>query len=519
MPEYLHPGVYVQEESSGAKPIEAAGTSTCCFVGEAKRGRPNYPTFVTSWTDFQRRFGGIDKKKMMPLAVRQFFENGGSRAYVVRVLPSNAVAAKLAVGPVKIEAIGAGEWGKHLAVTIQKHQITDKVPQPDGTSKECTEIRWHWAVYLRNSEDEPYFEVESWSSLGGSESADRFYAAIINRDSTYIRIRPDDGNYAVPTGGTPDPTPPSTTLPPQALQDGTDGSDEGPTTENYGTALSSLDRINDASLLCVPGAKAEIVNKALGYVETRKLKDLFYIVDPPQTNDSDPIQAIADIKTFLNQTLTTKSSYGGLYFPWVLVADPYSNVSGATQLVPPSGMLAGLYARTDNSRGVWKAPAGVEASLLGVVGLPVNVTDADQDALNPIGINCIRQFPAAGIVVWGARTLSTQSNPEYRYIPVRRTAIFLEVSLFRGTQWVVFEPNDEPLWSSIRFNLNAFMLTQYRAGAFQGAKPSDAYVVKCDAENNVQATIDAGQVHILVAFAPLKPAEFVILHIQQKRKE
>jgi hypothetical protein len=168
---------------------------------------------------------------------------------------------------------------------------------------------------------------------------------------------------------------------------------------------------------------------------------------------------------------------------------------------------------------VWKAPAGTEAVLLGTVGVAAGVTDSDQDALNPIGINCIRAFPASGIVVWGSRTLATQSNPEYRYVPIRRMASFLKKSLFRGTQWVVFEPNDEPLWSAIRFNINAFMLTQFRSGAFQGGKPADAFFVKCDGENNIQATIDAGQVHILVAFAPLKPAEFVIIHIQQVRKE
>src|SRR5262249_34555309 len=158
-------------------------------------------------------------------------------------------------------------------------------------------------------------------------------------------------------------------------------------------------------------------------------------------------------------------------FPWLEISDPYSTVSGATRYAPPSGMIAGLYARTDDTRGVWKAPAGTEATMNGAVGVAAMVTDSDQDTLNPIGVNCIRQFAASGIVCWGARTLATTVKPEERYVPVRRMTIFLKVSLFRGTQWVVFEPNDAPLWNAIVFNVNAFMLTQFRAGAFQGSKP------------------------------------------------
>jgi hypothetical protein len=255
---------------------------------------------------------------------------------------------------------------------------------------------------------------------------------------------------------------------------------------------------------------------------------MFYIMDPPRNEQADAgfgprdertsAQQIEAI-TSICQTFSPKDTYTGLYFPWVTIPDPYSKVSGATRYAPPSGMLAGLFARTDNTRGVWKAPAGTEASMLGAVGLAAEVSDQDQDTLNPIGVNCIRQFAASGIVSWGARTLGTLSNPEYRYVPVRRMANFLKVSLFRGTQWVVFEPNDEPLWTAIRFNLNAFMGSLYRAGAFQGSKPEEAFFVKCDKDNNTQATIDQGQVHIMVGFAPLKPAEFVIITLQQIIKQ
>ncbi len=184
--------------------------------------------------------------------------------------------------------------------------------------------------------------------------------------------------------------------------------------------------------------------------------------------------------------------------------------------VPPSGFVTGIYARTDARRGVWKAPAGTETTLGGAIGLTKVLTDPEQDTLNPVGVNCIRAFPAAGIVLWGARTLATRSDPEYRYIPIRRLAIFMEKSIANGIQWAVFEPNDEDLWASLRLNIGAFMLNLFRAGAFQGQTPSQAFFVKCDSQTNPQAQVDAGIVSIVVGFAPLRPAEFVVLTISQK---
>jgi uncharacterized protein len=185
--------------------------------------------------------------------------------------------------------------------------------------------------------------------------------------------------------------------------------------------------------------------------------------------------------------------------------------------VAPSGTVAGVWARTDASRGVWKAPAGTEATLAGVQSLGYRLTDAENGVLNPLAINCLRTFPIYGPVTWGARTLygADQMADEYKYIPIRRLALFLEESLFRGTQWVVFEPNDAPLWSQIRLNVGAFMQTLFLQGAFQGKSPQDAYFVICDATNNPQILIDQGIVTISVGFAPLKPAEFVVVQIQQ----
>jgi phage tail sheath protein FI len=187
------------------------------------------------------------------------------------------------------------------------------------------------------------------------------------------------------------------------------------------------------------------------------------------------------------------------------------------RLFVPCGAVAGVIARTDSQRGVWKAPAGIEASLIGVSDLDVRLTDAENGELNQLGINCLRILPAAGRVVWGSRTMrgADRLADQWKYLPVRRTALFIEESLYRGTQWVVFEPNDEPLWAQIRLNIRAFMHDLFRKGAFQGSTPREAYLVKCDKETTTQYDIDRGIVNILVGFAPLKPAEFVMLRIQQ----
>jgi len=204
-----------------------------------------------------------------------------------------------------------------------------------------------------------------------------------------------------------------------------------------------------------------------------------------------------------------------IYFPRVIQPDP--NRENQLDTFVPSGLIAGVMARTDANRGVWKAPAGLDAAINGIQGLQVNLTDPENGQLNPFGINCLRSFPVNGRVVWGARTMrgADQLADEYKYIPVRRTALFIEESLYRGTQWVVFEPNDEPLWAQIRLNVSAFMQNLFRQGAFQGKTPREAYFVKCDRETTTQNDINLGIVNVLVGFAPLKPAEFVIIKIQQ----
>jgi len=275
--------------------------------------------------------------------------------------------------------------------------------------------------------------------------------------------------------------------------------------------LAKLDALPDVNIVAIPGrGTAAVVDAGTGYCTGRQ--DCIFIGEATQDDDT-----TAEVTTFVN-ALTVKSSYGAVYFPWVKATDP-TGQAATPILLPPSGYVAGIYARTDARRGVWKAPAGTEANLSGSVGLAVQLNDAQQDVLNLIGANLIRFFASSGVVVWGARTLATASDPEYRYVSVRRLAMFLERSIYNGIQWAVFEPNDEGLWASLRLNIGAFMMNMFRAGAFQGSTPSQAFFVKCDAETNPQSEIDAGVVNVLVGFAPVKPAEFVVIKISQKTSD
>jgi hypothetical protein len=240
------------------------------------------------------------------------------------------------------------------------------------------------------------------------------------------------------------------------------------------------------------------------------------IVDPPAEWGAKPNFASSARASLTGLGLTgTNARYGAIYFPRVRQADPLRE--GRLDTFVPCGVVAGVMARTDADRGVWKAPAGIDAAMNGVRDLQVNLSDMENGNLNQLGINCLRSFPVVGRVVWGARTLrgADELADEYKYVPVRRLALFLEESLYRGLKWVVFEPNDEPLWSSIRVNVGAFMHNLFRQGAFQGTTPREAYLVKCDSETTTQNDINLGIVNILVGFAPLKPAEFVVVKIQQ----
>jgi uncharacterized protein len=310
-------------------------------------------------------------------------------------------------------------------------------------------------------------------------------------------------------------------LPNGAIEKGDDGqaSDAKALIGNHlkKTGLYALEDVDLFNILCIPEMMklgdteaAQVAAAAETYCEGRRA---FYVLDVPQ---KDKVRdEVDEVKTWLDNNATLRHKNAAVYYPRPLIADPLNEFR--LREVAPSGTIAGLYARTDGARGVWKAPAGTEASLRGAQKLEYLLTDLENGTLNPLGINCLRRFDVYGNVCWGARTLegADQMASEWKYIPVRRIALFIEESLYRGTKWVVFEPNDEPLWSQIRLNVGAFMHRLFRQGAFQGATPKEAYFVKCDGETTPQADINLGIVNILVGFAPLKPAEFVIIKIQQ----
>jgi phage tail sheath protein FI len=279
------------------------------------------------------------------------------------------------------------------------------------------------------------------------------------------------------------------------------------------TGIYALEKVDIFNLMCIPrtGELGEdeglaVITAGTAYCQERRA---FYITDPPKSR-----KTVTDISDYVNNKIG-KSNYSAIFFPWVSIPDPLDKFR--LRDIAPSGTLAGLFARTDTTRGVWKAPAGTEATLINVPALAVLLTDPENGVLNQIGCNCLRQFPVYGRINWGARTLrgADQLTDDYKYIPVRRLALYIEESLFRGSKWIVFEPNDEPLWAQIRLNFGAFMQDLFTKGAFQGSSPRDAYFVKCDKETTTQNDINLGRVNIIVGFAPLKPAEFVIIQIQQ----
>jgi phage tail sheath protein FI len=533
MTELLHPGVYVLEVPSAVRPIEGVSTSTAAFVGAAEKGpvpgtilptgRMAQPVLVTSLTDYSRQFGGFLRDSFLTYAARAFFENGGRRLYVVRVvgrsLTSPSLPARPAVSPASaalaISAANPGVWGNRLSVRID--------PSSDGDARNF-KLSVLEGGTLVEAFDALTFEGSPNLAAAAANPAD-YGRTAVNSRSEFIAITADftarPGNTTIQLANGSDGPP---VLPSEFI--GAAAADSTVT----GTGLHALDKVTDVNLIALPGqGDPATVNAGMAYCKTRPLQDCFFLgdsgsvssVDAARTEGTAPtVRTIADARTFATTGVggtpldRASGDYGAIYFPWVLAADPLGRGRNPKILLPPSPFLAGLYARIDNSRGVFKAPAGTEAGVSGAVGVAVNVSDTEQDQLNPVGVNVIRTVPGSGFVVWGTRTIG--SDAAWRYIPVRRMAIFLRVSIYNGIQWAVFEPNDEPLWASLRLNIRAFMLTQFRAGAFQGSRPDDAFFVKCDSSTTTQQDIDNGVVNILVGFAPLKPAEFVVLKLSQK---
>jgi phage tail sheath protein FI len=487
MPQALtYPGVYVEEVSSGVRTIAGVATSIALFIGWAKKGPTDKAVRVFSFADYEREYGGLDGRTLLGHSVMHFFNNGGADAYIMRLANGGDTSGAAATATAEaagftFEASSPGEWAHAYKVRV--------TPRADAAD------RFKIAVLLGDS------VVESFENLSRTTSSSRFVTDYIKDRSRILKVT------AVPAS---DPTAEAD----DTFAGGADGDVLVPDEGTFNDAVLALfdesapvDKIDLFNIVCVPGmTEAEKISSLAQRCADRRA---FLIVDCPEgsTRDSVP-DALEDM-------VGSAASYCGFYFPWALASDPLKE--GAITHYPPCGFVAGIYARTDARRGVWKAPAGTEATVNGIVGFQDELSDAENGSLNPLAINCLRTLPTYGNVVWGARTLDGDNNrgSEWKYIPVRRMALFLEESLYRGTQWVVFEPNDEPLWAQIRLNIGAFLQSLFRQGAFQGATPREAYFVKCDRTTTTQADINMGIVNIHVGFAPLKPAEFVVLRIQQ----
>ena len=498
-PALTHPGVYVVEEPSGVRAITGVATSVTAFVGRARRGPVDTATTIHSWAEFERTFGGLWSESTLGHSVSDYFRHGGSTAVVVRVHKVKAGdTAKLALGAgakqLKLSAANPGTWGAKLTGAI------------DLDTKDTTDSK----LFNLTVADTGTGRSEVFRNVSIDAASPRAVDKVLANDSTLVEL---DGS--LPTG---DPAAVGTTAATGGTNDGdpvtkselTEGTDMA-TNKKGLYALLDADIVN---LLVIPpytsGGEVdpEVTTKAVTFCEDH---DAVLLMDPPASWSSK-----ANAVTGASAASFTRSANAAVYFPRIVQPDPVRD--GQLTEVAPSGAVAGVIARTDATRGVWKAPAGLDASLRGVVRLDVPLTDAEIGDLNPLGVNCLRAAPAAGHVVWGARTREGNDAlaSEWKYLPVRRTGLFLKVSLYRGTQWVVFEPNDEPLWSQIRLNIGAFMNNLFRQGAFAGTTPKEAFFVKCDAETTTQDDINLGIVNIWVGWAPLKPAEFVVLHLQQK---
>jgi phage tail sheath protein FI len=501
MAEYLAPGVYIEETERGPRPIEGVPTSTTAFLGETLRG-PVAPSRVTSFGDFVRMFGcTFADDKHLPDALSGFFANGGHEAYVCRIVGSDGSTATRAAGGLTIEAIGPGAWGNSVFV-----KLTDSTRQSADDDRPYG-FRLQAALWTEPTPDDLYPDpfdpaqgppqvapiVEEFDNLvwDDPDSAD-FYLKRLEQNSALVTISPQSG-----------PLEQQPAAPFAALTGGADGS--WPSVENFrgdpslqtGLAALQYDTYRDVALVAAPGATDDVVQALIEHCEQSRYR--FAIVDAP------PGQADAGA---LDPRAAWDSSYAAFYYPWIQVED---SRTGLPRLVPPSGYVAGIYARTDAERGVWKAPANETVN--GAMGLEFDINDPTQDLLNPRGVNAIRQFPGRGIRVWGARTLST--NPLWKYVSVRRLFIFLERSIDQGTQWAVFEPNDEPLWERIKDDVRQFLRGLWRDGALMGATENQAFMIACDRSTMTQDDIVNGRLICEIGVAPLRPAEFIVFRIYQ----
>lgn len=503
MPSALsYPGVYIEEISSGVRTITGVATSITAFIGRALRGPVDKPVRVQSFAEYERAFGGLWRESTMGYAVSQFFQNGGGDALIVRVanipaVEANEGRATVTVSTLSLIAASPGDWAEKLFASVDDDTKDKNDPNP--------------ILFNLTIRDSATGASERFLNLSVLASNPRFVTTVLEQESKLARV-------AAPGASRPNVTPET------QFADGSDGiaitsaQVSSPAAKAAKHGIWALEHADLFNLLCIPPFELDSQidettrSEAATYCGERRA---MFIADPlPAWDEPDDVLSGATGISTAAWGLNPHKNVA-LYFPRLRSPDPLQE----NRLVEfaPCGAIAGIFARTDSERGVWKAPAGIEATINGAPDLTVKLTDGECGRLNPRGVNCLRSYPEFGRVIWGARTTHGTDSlaSEWKYIPVRRTALFIEETLYRGTQWVVFEPNDEPLWSQIRLNIGAFMQSMFRQGAFQGASPRDAYFVKCDRETTTQDDINRGVVNIVVGFAPLKPAEFVVIKLQQ----
>lgn len=491
MPSYQRPGVYVQETLNPIQPVVGpSSTSVGAFFGTSDRG-PTTPTLITSWSQYVNKFGGFNTtaSNNLPIAAYMFFANGGNVAYFCRVTGTGDVAATRTltdraatpVNTLSVSAINTGTWGNNINISVTDSTVTGY---------------FNLIVYYGGSTSA--YIVEQWTDLSMVNTDSRFASNVINGNSAYIVV-------ADLASGTTAPGDNPAVITNQSLSTGANGASVSGS--DIVTKLTSLDTIEQSLVLNIPGyTDATTINGAISYATGRG--DVFVVVDSPNTTVSSALSLAATY---------TASSQAAVYYPALVIADPTATVgspTGATKTVPSGAAVVGLYAATDASRGVFKAPAGIQARLAGVVSV-ASLSNADLDSLNSAAapINAIKYIPGSGIVVYGARTL--KAGYVDRYVPVRRTLIYLEKSLKDLTRFAVFEPNDQRLWTRLDATISSFLTSFWSQGGLFGTTPSQAYFVKVDADNNPQASIDNGIVNIQVGVALQRPAEFVVISIGQ----
>jgi len=532
---YLAPGVYVEEVAGGSKPIEGVGTAVAGFIGFAEKGPFNQATLITNWTQFRSTFGDFIEGAYLAHSVYGYFNNGGGVCYVVR-LGSEGTGAGGGQGQVTAQPAqrllpsrsGTGSLrltavpGAPENVVVEIANASPEAPaapaaeakSADGKKAEAPaapeDNTPRFNLTVRAGDTQEKFEnvtlkrgdakfVETVVNSG--RTASKLVRAILEAtDETGLAVPPQLGLFGLESSA---PVVALTSISPKDYIG--DSADR--------TGLGGLDAVDELTIICAPDLmsayqKGLIDGDGLRAVQTAMIDHCERNGDRVAIIDSPPGLKPQAIKDWRLNEARYDSSYAALYYPWIQVSDP---VSGKTMNLPPSGHLAGVWARTDGARGVHKAPAN--ETIAGCIGLEYQTNQMEQTLLNPVGINCIRAFPGRGIRIWGARTLS--SDPEWRYLNVRRLFNFVRESIAGGTQWSVFEPNDQTLWMQLRRDSSAFLTRVYMTGALFGATAKDAFYVKCDSENNTRETIDAGQVIVEIGIAPTKPAEFVIFRISQ----